>query len=150
MFKPEAKEIFHLSSKRSSRQEVLCKNGVLRNFAKFTGKYLWQSFFFNKVPCLRPATLLKKRLWHRCFPVNFCEISKNTYSYRTPPVAASVAAYEKKIQRSILDLIKHFSAEKDVTDIGVNSLVNSIIDVWQGLKYASELPLIFLTQLLAR
>ena len=20
---------------------------------------------------LRPATLLKKRLWHRCFPVNF-------------------------------------------------------------------------------
>ena len=21
--------------------------------------------------CLRPATLLKKRLWHRCFPVNF-------------------------------------------------------------------------------
>ena len=27
----------------------------------------------------RPATLLKKRLWHRCFPVNFSEISKNTF-----------------------------------------------------------------------
>ena len=26
-----------------------------------------QSLFFNKVG-LRPATLLKKRLWHRCFP----------------------------------------------------------------------------------
>ena len=26
--------------------------------------------FFNKVAALRPATLLKKRLWHRCFPVN--------------------------------------------------------------------------------
>ena len=26
---------------------------------------------FNKVADLRPATLLKKRLWHRCFPVNF-------------------------------------------------------------------------------
>ena len=25
----------------------------------------------NKVLDLRPATLLKKRLWHRCFPVNF-------------------------------------------------------------------------------
>ena len=32
--------------------------------------------------CLGPATLLKKRLWHRCFPVNFCEISKNrTYFF---------------------------------------------------------------------
>ena len=28
---------------------------------------------------LRPATLFKKRLCHKCFPVNFCEISKNTF-----------------------------------------------------------------------
>ena len=27
--------------------------------------------FFHKVAGLRPATLFKKRLWHRCFPVNF-------------------------------------------------------------------------------
>ena len=27
--------------------------------------------FFNKVPGLRPATLLKKSLWHWCFPTNF-------------------------------------------------------------------------------
>ena len=62
---------------RSNRPEVLCKKGVLRNFVKFTGKQLCQSLFFNKVAGLRPATLLKKRLWHRCFPVNFYEISKN-------------------------------------------------------------------------
>ena len=31
------------------------------NFEKFTGKHLCQS----------PATLLKKKLWYRCFPVNF-------------------------------------------------------------------------------
>ena len=30
-----------------------------------------QSLFFNKVAGLRHATLLKKRLWHRCFPVSF-------------------------------------------------------------------------------
>ena len=29
--------------------------------------------FFNKVADLRPATLSKKRLWHRCFPVNFAK-----------------------------------------------------------------------------
>ena len=28
-------------------------------------------YLFNKVVGMRPATLLKKRLWHRCFPVNF-------------------------------------------------------------------------------
>ena len=45
---------------RSSRPEVLCKKGVLRNFTKFTGKHLCQNLFFNKVAGLRPATLLKR------------------------------------------------------------------------------------------
>ena len=56
---------------RGSRPEVFCKKGVLKNFAKFTGKYLCHSLVFNKVAGLRPVTLFKKRLWHRCFPVNF-------------------------------------------------------------------------------
>ena len=30
-----------------------------------------QRRFFNKVVGLRPATLLRKSPWHRCFPVNF-------------------------------------------------------------------------------
>ena len=47
------------------------KTGVLRNFEKFTAKHQCQSLFLNKVAGLRPATLLKKRLWHNCFPVNF-------------------------------------------------------------------------------
>ena len=37
------------SSKRSSLPEVFCTKGVLRNFAKFTGKHLCQSLIFNKV-----------------------------------------------------------------------------------------------------
>ena len=44
---------------------------ILRNFAKFTRKHLRQSLFFNKVADRRSATLLKWRLWYRCFPVNF-------------------------------------------------------------------------------
>ena len=47
------------------------QKGVLRKFTKFIGKHLYQSFFYNKVAGLRRATLLKKILWHRCFPVNF-------------------------------------------------------------------------------
>ena len=64
---------------RRSRPEVLCKKGVLGNFAKFTGKHLCQSLFFNKVAGLRPATLLKKRLWHRCFPVNFAKFVRTPF-----------------------------------------------------------------------
>ena len=45
-------------------------------------------FLFNKVVGLRPGTLLKRRFWHRYFPVNI-EISKNTYFHRIPQVAAS-------------------------------------------------------------
>ena len=40
--------------------EVFYKKGVLRNFAKFTGKHLCHSLFFNKVARLRYATLLKR------------------------------------------------------------------------------------------
>ena len=55
----------------TSSPEMFCKKDVLRNFTKFTGKHLCQSLFFKKVA--GPATLLKKRLWHRCFPVNFAK-----------------------------------------------------------------------------
>ena len=34
---------------RSIRWRCSIRKGVLRNFAKFTGKHLWQSQFFNKV-----------------------------------------------------------------------------------------------------
>ena len=52
---------------------MLCKKGALRNLAKFAGKHLYQSIFFNKAASLMPAAVLKKRLWHRCFPVNFAK-----------------------------------------------------------------------------
>ena len=58
------------------------KKSVLGNSTKFTGKHLYQSLFFNKVAGLRPATLLKKRLWHRCFPLNFGKFSRAPF-YRT-------------------------------------------------------------------
>ena len=39
---------------RSSHQRFPTKKGVLRNFAKFTGKHLCQCLFFNKVAGLSP------------------------------------------------------------------------------------------------
>ena len=67
---------------RSSRPEVFCEKGVLRNIAKFTGKHLYQSFYLNKV-----ATLWKRDSGTGVL-CEFWEISKNTFFYRTPLVAA--------------------------------------------------------------
>ena len=42
---------------RRSHQRRSRKKGVLRNFANFTGKHLYQCLFFNKVAA---GTLLKR------------------------------------------------------------------------------------------
>ena len=66
---------------RSSLSQVFCKKRVLKNFTKFTGKNQCQSLFFDKVANLRPAILLKKKkkIWHRCFPVNFVKFLRTPF-----------------------------------------------------------------------
>ena len=73
---------------RSSRSEVFCEKGVLKNFAKFTG--------------LRSATLLKETL-AQVFSYGFCEIFKNTFLYGTPLVAASGKGKAETNQSSLDD-----------------------------------------------
>ena len=89
-----------LSDHRSSCPEVFCKKGVLENFTKFTGKHLCQILFLNKVASLRPATLLKKRLWHGCF--------SDIFFYWTPPLATSVTIPMFSIWLIILDIWRGF------------------------------------------
>ena len=47
------------------------KKGVLKNFAKFIGKQLWQSLLFNN--------FIKKEALAQAFSCEFCEIFKNTF-----------------------------------------------------------------------
>ena len=68
-----------LGALRSSHWRCSVRKVVLRNFANFTGKHLCQSLFFNKIADLRPATLFRKRLWHRCFPVNFVKFLRTSF-----------------------------------------------------------------------
>ena len=44
----------------SSRPELFCKKGVLRNFPKLTGKHLRRSVFLKKFLSQRPAALFKR------------------------------------------------------------------------------------------
>ena len=64
---------------RSSCPEVFCKKDVLTNFATFTAKDLCQMF-----------------------PCEFCEISRNTFFYGTPPVAASILILQSSFLQCLL------------------------------------------------
>ena len=54
---------------------------------------------------LQARNFIKKEILARVFSCEFCEISKNTFFYRTPPVAASVDTNLRKFQYKILNNI---------------------------------------------
>ena len=83
------------------------RKGVLRNLAKFTGKHLCQSLFFNIFCFLIAASGLQfyfKALTH-VFSCEFYKISKNTFFYRTPPVAASVVLFWLLLEKAIFSFL---------------------------------------------
>ena len=59
--------------------DVFYKRGVLKNVAKIREKHLCWSLVFHNISCCRPSTLFKKRLWHRCFHVNFAKFSGTSF-----------------------------------------------------------------------
>ena len=73
-----AKYFLHLFGlSRSSRRRCSVKKGILRNFAKFAGKHMCQTLFFNTVA--GRLQLCYKQTLAQVFSCKFCEISKNTF-----------------------------------------------------------------------
>ena len=97
---------------RSSHLEVLFKKCVLKHFAKFTGKQLCQTLFFNKG--LRRATVVKNDTPTQAFFFEFCKIFKRTSFYRTP----SVASFR------LLSSVNPYECIKKVTSLQISSKVN--------------------------
>ena len=64
---------------RKQPPEVFYEKDVVKKLRTFTVKRLCQSLFFNKVAGLQLATLLKKKLWHRRFPVIFAKFLKTQF-----------------------------------------------------------------------
>ena len=90
---------FEFVCKQKQPLEVFYKKVVLKNFEKFTGKHL-----------CRPATLLKKRLWQWCFPVNFANFFKNTFLQNTSgwlPLYKHKCSGYSTIQRCFQNPVKH-------------------------------------------
>ena len=59
--------------------EVLCKKRCSKKIRKIHRKIsVPESLFLIKLQAM-PAILLKKRLWHRCFPVNFAKFLRRPF-----------------------------------------------------------------------
>ena len=87
------------TNERYSSSHIFCEIVVLKIFTKFTRKHL-REFFFHKLVGFQPATLLKRRLWQRCFP-GICEIFENIYFMEHLQFAASEMRYFLGKQNSL-------------------------------------------------
>ena len=92
---------------RSNRRRCSVTKDVYKNFAKFAGKHVCQSLFFNKVAGLRPSILLKKRLWHKCFPVNFAKFLRTLFLQNTSGRLLLIVVMKMIPKISILFLLIH-------------------------------------------
>ena len=72
--------ILDLCFLRSHRNCFFFKKVVHKNFAKFPGKHLYQSLFFNKFAGETPSTFMNKKTWHRCCAINFAKFLKTPFS----------------------------------------------------------------------
>ena len=76
---------------KSSHQRCSVRKGVLRNFAKFTGKQLCQS------------------LWERCFPVNFAKFLRTTFLQNTSRrLLLNIGSVFRRIKDSVFILMKYY------------------------------------------
>ena len=89
--------------------EVFNKKNFLNKFEKLSIEHLHQSLFFNKVTELRPATLLRKRLRQKCFPVNFFELLRI-------PILQNIPGRLLLIMRWILIEQLHFHLSRYLLD----------------------------------
>ena len=59
---------------------LLVKNSIISQFPETSSVLtFWLISCFKKIASLRPVTLLKKGLWHRCFPVDFAKLLRTPF-----------------------------------------------------------------------
>ena len=125
---------------RSSRREVFCRKDVLRNFANFSGKHLYQSLFFNKVPGL--SLFFKKETLAQVFFREFCDIFKSTCFNRTPLLAASVCPvklYPKRYSFK-LQVIKFANLIQSLMQFIFSFIVRQEAYSYSAFKYNIQVP----------
>ena len=75
--------------------EGFSKKGVLKKFHKFHLKTPALEPYFNRVSGLRAVTLLKKRLQHRCFQVNFMKFLRTPFLQNASVICLTVSLHKE-------------------------------------------------------
>ena len=82
-------KIYRITENRSIHRRCIIKRDALKNFAKFTRKYLYQSLVFNKVAGLYLQLHLKKTL-AQVFSCELCDILRTFFCTKLHQSTASV------------------------------------------------------------
>ena len=118
---------------KSSRPDVFCEKYVLRNFTKFTGKQLCQGLFCNKVAGI-VCNFIEKETMAQVFSCEFCQISKNTFFYRTLLLAPSGYYINRSIYCASLnpEMMETLAADQNGFHVGklVDSFTLHISCLW--------------------
>ena len=89
---------------RSSRPEMFCKK-----FRKIHRKHLCQSLFLIKLQT-QTCNFIKKRLWYRCFPMNFVKLLRTPFLTEHLRCLASFYKETVMLQNDILQKIVWYSS----------------------------------------
>ena len=126
-------------SKNIQGDFLICISVPLKISQNSIRKHLFQSLFFNKVTCLGPANTSIKKLWHRCFPVNFVkflrtpflqdtsgqllvnffEVSDTAWLHTVPAINERVKTHSSLTKISIFSTVHPFTptvAKKQITN----------------------------------
>ena len=66
-------QYFSFDREQAEASEVLYKEGVLKIFAVFTGKHLWNLFLLKK---RLASNVIEKTIHYSCFPLKFTKFLK--------------------------------------------------------------------------
>ena len=76
------RKLGNIRKTEAATRGALCEKAFLENSPNSQGKHLFQSLF-NKATGLRPKSPLEKRLWYRCFSVNFVKFLRTPFLQNT-------------------------------------------------------------------
>ena len=113
--------------------------------------------FTDKVAGLRPTTLLKKRTWHNCFPVNFAKFSRTPIlqnicerlllqlvcNERTKPVSFSTTKLTFVTINAISNYHKGTNLCKFIEFLILNYLVWRRVNFWNFFGASAQLEICF-------
>ena len=106
----------------------------LSNIGSLMAYFRYQKTGFRSSHCLRHATLWKKRLCHRCFPVNFAKFLRTpffTEHLRWLLLKKVICWYRKLIIHIIISFICNFWQAINKSNIDIEKL---LILFWLQLK----------------